>query len=184
MKSLEHLGSWLNRKWIDCQQRKVKAKGELDDLKIGEDILRNEWAAQIKEQTKPLIRRSTDLANKVIEEVLALQSTLHSYKTDVNKFEQMLETGRYDDGMDASDAAIYLQELQSNCGRIKRAIDHKRAALDVDGRLSLVRLLNNKFLQQRINALALKRHIRSRLCQRKFELDSLERVYRHTSNGM
>jgi hypothetical protein len=184
MKSLEHLGSWLNRKWVDCQQRKFKAQGELDELHIGVDILRKEWAAQIKEQTKPLIRRSANLANKIIEEVLALQSTLHSYKADIEKFEQMLETGQYNAGMDANETTIYLQELHVKCGHIQGVIGHKKATLDVDGRLSLLRLLNNKFLQKRVNALALKKRIRSRLCQRKFELDGLERVYKHTSNSM
>jgi hypothetical protein len=43
--------------------------------------------------------------------------------------------------------------------------------------------LNNKFLQQRMNALALKRRIRTHLCQRKFELDGLERAYRHATSA-
>jgi hypothetical protein len=173
----------LHRKWVSCQQRKAKAINSLDSLNISKDVLRAEWAAQIKEQTKPLVRRSANLANKAIEEILALKTTIHSYKTDMIRLEEMLETGQYEGDMDAGEATTQHEELQSKCNRFQRSIDHKRSALDVDGRLNLTKLLNNKFLQVRMNALALKRRIRSRLTQRKFELDGVERAYRHSTTS-
>jgi hypothetical protein len=183
IKSLHDLGHWLHHKWVTCRQRKAKAIDSLDQLNISEDVLREEWAAQIKEQTKPLVRRSTNLANKTIEEILALRTTLSSYKSDMIQLEEMLESNQYGEEMDAGEATTRREELQAKCNRLQRTIDLKRSALDVDGRLNLTKLLNNKFLQVRMNALALKKRIRSRLTQRKFELDGVERAYRHSTSS-
>jgi hypothetical protein len=173
----------LHHKWINCCQRKAKAKDALSDLNISQDVLRAEWAAQIKEQTKPLHRRSKNLANKTIEEILALRATIQLYKSDMIRLEDMLETGQYEGDMDAYEATTQCEELQSKCNHLQKSIDRKRSALDVDGRLNLTKLLNNKFLQVRMNALALKKRIRSRLTQRKFELDGVERASRQSSTS-
>jgi hypothetical protein len=186
MKSLHSLGLWLSRKWIACHQRKQESSAILDDVQesgITRENLRREWAAQVTEQTKPLLRQSHTLANKIIHEVLALKSTSDLYQTEINRYEEMLVAGAYEDGMDIADVTLHLEDLQKKHIHTQRAIDHKRASLDVDGRLSLHKLLNNKFLQMRMNALALKNRIRSRLRQRKFELEGLERAYRHTANS-
>jgi hypothetical protein len=47
-------GRWLFRKWMKCQERKREAVSELGRQNIPEDVLRSEWAAQVKEQTKPM----------------------------------------------------------------------------------------------------------------------------------
>jgi hypothetical protein len=52
--SLVGFGRWLFRKWMKCQERKREVVSELGRLNIPEDVLRSEWAAQVKEQTKPL----------------------------------------------------------------------------------------------------------------------------------
>jgi hypothetical protein len=52
-KSLERLGHWLHRRWYHCQRKKADAIAELNRLSIPEDELRSEWAAQVREQTKP-----------------------------------------------------------------------------------------------------------------------------------
>ncbi|KAG6834252.1 hypothetical protein H0H93_010868 [Arthromyces matolae] len=62
-------------------------------------------------------------------------------------------------------------------------ITKRRARLGVDEEQNLKKLVHNKFLQVRVNALALKQRIRTKLCERKFELARLERAYRNTSSG-
>jgi|ERR1700733_12099879 len=185
MKSLHSFGLWLSRKWIACHQKKQESiivLDELNDSGITKDILRREWKAQVKEQTKPLVRQSHKLADKIIHEVLTLKSSHDLYQTEISRYEEMLATGVYEDGMDIADVTLHFEDLQKKMILAQKAIDHKRASLDVDGRLSLRKLLNNKFLQVRMNALALKNRVRSRLRQRKFELEGLERAYRHTTN--
>lgn len=62
-------------------------------------------------------------------------------------------------------------------------IKKKRDKLGIDGRTNLKKVMNNKFLQAKMNAQALKQRIRARLCERKFELSRLERAYRHTKSN-
>jgi len=81
------------------------------------------------------------------------------------------------------DFASSLEGARSQCRIITAAIHRKKAALNVDGRLSLQNLRESKYLELRMNARALKSRIRSRLQQRKFELERLERAYRHNSSG-
>jgi hypothetical protein len=49
--------------------------------------------------------------------------------------------------------------------------------------MTLQKLKADIFLQIRMNARALKTRIRDRLRQRKFEIERLERSYRHAVNG-
>jgi hypothetical protein len=111
MKSLRSLGLWLSRKWLACHRRKQDSIAVIEDVKksgVTEDVLRWEWAAQVKEQTKPLARQSHTLANKIIHEVLGLKSTCDLYQAEINRYEEMLATGHYEDGMDVADVTLHL----------------------------------------------------------------------------
>ena len=88
-----------------------------------------------------------------------MRATIQLYKSDMIRLEDMLETGQYEGDMDAYEATTQCEELQSKCNHLQKSIDRKRSALDVDGRLNLTKLLNNKFLQVRMNALTLKKRI-------------------------
>jgi hypothetical protein len=57
-KSLNTSGQWLARKWMLCQKKKKAALEGLTELGTDEDILREEWAAQVAHQTKPIARKS------------------------------------------------------------------------------------------------------------------------------
>jgi len=56
-KSLHALGHWLRRRWYHCQKNKLAAQAQLDQLDVLEGTLKEEWAAQVKEQTKPPPRK-------------------------------------------------------------------------------------------------------------------------------
>ena len=84
---------------------------------------------------------------------------------------------------DYAEFTIELKDIRTQADGIQRAIQRKRASLGVDEHISLANLQRDKYLQQRMNALALKTRIRDRLRQRKFELERLERAYRHTISG-
>ncbi|KDR74548.1 hypothetical protein GALMADRAFT_70781 [Galerina marginata CBS 339.88] len=184
-KSLLGLGNWLQRKWKTTVEKKNAAVEGLQvvlDLGYTEDLLRDEWKAQIVEQTKPLTKQSKHLANKEIEDVLALVKNKENNEKELEEYENILDSGEYEDGQDASTVQAYIEELQNKIKKTKKTIDNKRAKLSVDGRLNLSRLIGNEFLKMRMNALALKQRIRDRLRQRKFEIEGLERAYRNTVN--
>ena len=104
-------------------------------------------------------------------------------KAELYKFETMVHTGKYDDGWEIADVRISISELKEKFTKIEKSMNTKRSTLGADGRLNLERLLGNKFLRLRVNALALKQRLRNRLQQRKFELDGLERAYRKTTTN-
>ncbi|PPR02224.1 hypothetical protein CVT26_011724, partial [Gymnopilus dilepis] len=73
-------------------------------------------------------------------------------------------------------------EIKAKIKNAQSAISKKKTRLSVDEQVNLSRLKKNKFLALRLNALAVKHHIRSRLCQRKFELEQLHNSYRPSIN--
>jgi hypothetical protein len=127
--------------------------------------------------------RAKDLGKRAVEEALALQEAWLNNKEIVNTMEATLEAGIDNEDEDFTESMMLLDEARAKVSRIQKSFQSKRAALGIDGRLNLRRLMNDKFLRLRMNARALKKRIRDRLRQRKFELERLERAYRHTCNG-
>jgi flagellar biosynthesis regulator FlaF len=118
-----------------------------------------------------------------VEGVLALQDAWLTHKEIVDTMEAALEENMDSENEDFTESMMLLNEARAKASRIRKAFQTKRATLGVDGRLNLQLLTNDNFLRLRMNARALKKRIRDRLRQRKFELERLERAYRHTSNG-
>jgi hypothetical protein len=57
IKSRDASGQWLARKWVLCQKKKKIALEGLRELGTDEGILREQWAAQVAHQTKPIARK-------------------------------------------------------------------------------------------------------------------------------
>lgn len=51
------LGLWLRRKVLLCGEKLKEAENVLSNCGFSQDVLRREWEAQIKAQTKPLPRK-------------------------------------------------------------------------------------------------------------------------------
>jgi len=186
-KSMLDLGLWLRRKWNNMANKKLEAEEVLDgllDVGITREYLKSQWIEQIQEQTKPLKRQSSKLADKEIFDVLTLMKSLEIYEEEKNGYQKALMDGVYPDGLTSVDLATLVEDVQKNIIRAKKAVANKKGKLSVDGRLNLAKLVGNEFLRKRMNALALKQRIRDRLRNRKFELTNLERAYRKTVNHL
>lgn len=55
---LSKLGLWLHRKLLLCDEKMEESEACLKACGFSEEVLRREWEAQIKAQTKPLPRKS------------------------------------------------------------------------------------------------------------------------------
>jgi hypothetical protein len=97
------------------------------------------------------------------------------------KLEMALAKG---ESFDISEISQQLDEARAHIASLELGLQRKRAALGVDAQQNLKDLQENSFLRTRMNALALKERIRDRLRQRKFEIEKLERNYRHSTNGI
>ncbi|KAF9456434.1 hypothetical protein BDZ94DRAFT_1302530 [Collybia nuda] len=182
-KSLLNLGQWLDRKWNNAQHKKEKAQAILDEINIPDSTLRIEWKAQVEEQTKPIKRFSKGSVNKAVEDVLSMTHTRTAYQEEILKLNNMIISGNYTDDLEIEQLHDQLAVAKINLEKLQLSIKQKRDALGVDGRASLAKLKDNKFLHLRLKASALKKHIRTRLRDRKFELEHLERAYRHTTSN-
>ncbi|KAG6907214.1 hypothetical protein DXG01_009870 [Tephrocybe rancida] len=166
---MSNLGLWLAHKWKLCKEKSDSAQKILHQLGISSERLREEWAAQIVEQTKPLKKQSKNGANKKIEEIMTLIENRKTFQNELTQINTILLSDTVDD--------LEVDEM------LQSSIKKKHDQLGVDGRGNLAKFKDNKFLQARMNATALKNRIRAKLRDRKFELDCLERAYRQTSSS-
>ncbi|KAJ3714474.1 hypothetical protein C8R42DRAFT_726479 [Lentinula raphanica] len=60
--ALYKIGLWLRRKVLACDEKLKEADAVLQRCGVDEDVLRREWRAQIKAQTKPLPRQHRNLS--------------------------------------------------------------------------------------------------------------------------
>jgi hypothetical protein len=199
--SLQTLGRWLSRKWHSCQKKLCEARAELGKHSLSEDTLRTQWTEQVHEQTKPIPRmfsfiqivfiqsqflwpgRSHNKGKQAIEVILTLGKTLDNYNAAIDNLEALL----LDDAqntIDTVDVDTQLHEYRLKVVKVTKTLQRKKAALGIEDQQNLSRLKQNEYLRVRMNALALKKRIRDRLRNRKFELERLERSYRHTLNSV
>jgi hypothetical protein len=123
--------------------------------------------------------QSKNAGKSAIEEILALIETKESLQKEIQELDKIL-AGDNGDVLELADQRATAVEHME---RLKALIMKKHQYLGVDGQQSLAKLKASKFLQKRVNALALKTRIRKRLRDRKFELDRLERAYRQTTSN-
>jgi hypothetical protein len=127
-----------------------------------------------------ILGQSRDQAFHAINNILALEKSLTLLNENIRSLESQLMRNA---SVDGSNVPQQLESSRLQHGRIVDSLRRKRAALGVDERAHLALLRQNDFLRIRMNARSLKRRIRDRLRQRKFELEKLERAYCHTING-
>ncbi|KIJ21117.1 hypothetical protein PAXINDRAFT_6891 [Paxillus involutus ATCC 200175] len=89
-KSLLGFGQWLVKKWDACQRKKEVAKEALRELDVDLNTLRQEWAAQVTHQTKPLPKCGGNKVAEEVEKILALEKLVESYRGHVAQLESDL----------------------------------------------------------------------------------------------
>ena len=156
----------------------------LKELDLEMPLLEKEWKEQVAAQTKPLARQSKNIANSAIKEIMALYTARNAFAVDLGGLDQKLIAGDYGDDMSVEDVLAACLAVVKKQTAIEETIKTKKKKLGVREQENLKNLMGNKFLQLKLNARALKQRVRDQLRNRKFELERLERAYRHTtSNG-
>ncbi|KIJ64157.1 hypothetical protein HYDPIDRAFT_91448 [Hydnomerulius pinastri MD-312] len=171
-KSTTSLGNWLMWRWTDCQTQR-----ELHALGVSEDELRAEWRSQVRHQTKPSPRQLSKKGKQEITKILEMKDLLTARAEAVATLKLQLMTNRI---VDLATFNMEITEARARHDKVKETLRRHRVALGVDAQADLNKLKSNKYLRLRMNALTLK----TRLRQRKFELERIERSYHQTINGM
>ncbi|KAI5983957.1 hypothetical protein EDD15DRAFT_2390612 [Pisolithus albus] len=176
MKSLTGLGQWLLRRWSHCQEKKATASKGLRRCGVDIPTLQTEWDAQVSAQTKPVPRHSSKAAENVILQIMETQKSLENYEARLEVLEKDLLHGV----ADMTDLNIQIAECHNKIMCFKQALQRQKTVLGMNGYANLAKIQNSAYLQLQMHALSIKKRIRDRLRQRKFELERLERSYRHT----
>ncbi|KAG1808028.1 uncharacterized protein BJ212DRAFT_1485308 [Suillus subaureus] len=122
LKSLDASGQWLVQKWMICQRKKQVALDGLRDLGSDEDILQEEWAAQIAHQTKPIAHKSKHKAAEAIVGVLALEKTLESHQNTIQQLEHQLISNNVDD---MTTFNLQLHDAHARCAKVVKTIGQR-----------------------------------------------------------
>lgn len=104
---------------------------------------------------------------------------IKSYRREENGLQAEL----VDNDEPAQDIQERLTETQRIRAETEKRVKALRSKLGIDGRLNLLRLAKDKYLQLRMNASSLRTRIVQRSRERKFELERLQRSYRNALNG-
>lgn len=117
---------------------------------------------------------------QAVQAIMTLDATISSEREEVSRLHSLTQSGTA--AMDSAfddlrSTRVYLNALIARRARLFDALGHPDTT-------SLLHIKRSVFLQQRMNALAVKHRLRDKLRQRKFENERLERAYRRTVNGM
>ncbi|KAJ7583707.1 hypothetical protein C8J56DRAFT_1005111 [Mycena floridula] len=178
IKAIKSMGAWLSRKYLAMEKCKAENLHELAATSVSEEVLHAQWAAQVADQTRPQPRRSKKSARQAIERILELRKREELEKEELERLRNSMQT-------DDDDEMFIVDEIE-NCRKSIHELQHQiskcRAVLTSDDKVDLQKLMSDKFIQMKINALSLKTHIRNRLRHRKFELEATVQNYRGTVN--
>jgi len=123
--------------------------------------------------------QSKDAGRKAVEYAAMLLTAYKEAKKKVEELRERIAVSSHG----VQDLTDQLADAVHNSKHLQERYHRKRRALGVDGRLSLQKLEGDQYLYLRINAQILKRRIRDRLHNRKFEMEKVERAYRRSSSG-
>ncbi|KAI6012897.1 hypothetical protein BKA83DRAFT_4466295 [Pisolithus microcarpus] len=152
MKSLAGLGKWLLCRWNHCQEKKSTASNGLRRC------------------------HSSKTAENIVLQIMETQKSLENYEARLAGLEKDLLHGV----ADMTNINIEIVECHKKITSFKQALQRQRTTLGLNGLADLAKIQNSSYLQLQMHALAIKKRIRDRLHQRKFEMERLERSYRHT----
>lgn len=174
--SLQALGTWILRKYTACLEKREGAQRLLAGSAYTGEHLRREWDAQVVEQTRPLARATGALAKSRIKAIVTLMELSDTLAKDIRAIDQKIAegSGELDELMEARTQSR-LRQVQ-----VDEQVASKRAALGVEDRQDLRKLVKDKYLQLRLKTLAVKERLRAKLQGRKFELERVERAYQQS----
>lgn len=126
--------------------------------------------------------QSKNKGKDAIEQTLQLRKARDSLKRQIREMEDAI-TDELSEPYVIADTELRFPELRSRLEQIHGRIKALEHALGVDDKARLHQMINNPFISARMNARALKIRLREKLRSQKFELDRLERSFRHQING-
>ncbi|KAJ7708199.1 hypothetical protein B0H17DRAFT_1156047 [Mycena rosella] len=180
--SLTNLGEWIRRRHLHSMKKRTEATAALARCGKPVSLLREQWALQVKTQTKPLPRRSKNKGQQAVNAVMLMRTALKVRRTRVTEIRNRFLDAVQEEDPEAPVYQVELAVAEVAVATAESQLRNKEAALGVSQRQALHTLATSQYLRLRMNARALKRRLRDRLRSRKFELDKVERSFRRLVN--
>ncbi|KAH8113030.1 hypothetical protein DFH11DRAFT_1511011 [Phellopilus nigrolimitatus] len=171
--NLFKLGAWLFNHTRQCYERLHAAEKEMLKCSISEDELALEWEKQVDEQTKALPRQSKSAARNAVEAICSLRSRSDAVRQRI----RVLQRNIANEDLNTNETQKAIKELESTYTRLIKELTTKERALGARDKSKLESLINSPFINNRMNARAVKSRLRSKIQNRKFELQCNERPY-------
>jgi hypothetical protein len=184
MENLYHLSNWISRKYLNFMKRRENAVTEIEKCGSSREVLKEQWALQVKKQTEPAPRESISMlytlkltlsqgqqrnaVRKLVGSILLLKSDLQAAK----KLKRSTRHVDYDevDQDEVEDIDNRIRSLERQLGSSSRNLNLEKAE-------------NDEFLRARLKALAIKRKLLPKLVSRKFEAARLNHGYHKSTFG-
>ncbi|KAJ7639516.1 hypothetical protein FB45DRAFT_977229 [Roridomyces roridus] len=179
-KNLFDLGKWLKRRTLHSVQKRAEAEGILEECGVELEELREEWEKQLTAQTKPLQRQSKNMAQKAVDQILALRKAWDIRQRQLKEAHDAFQ--RAVDDEDEEEIAVQTAEMEKHetaLKETKKKLKNKEAALGANEKSRLKEVAKSKFYELRMRARGFKHRLRAKLQERKFAMDGVERRLRH-----
>ncbi|KAK6967060.1 hypothetical protein R3P38DRAFT_2589614 [Favolaschia claudopus] len=176
--ALFRLGKLFRRHHQQTITKRAEATKKLQDCGKPEAELREQYALQIRAQTKPLPRRKKTSGEQFINSILMQRSAVQARQTRVDELLKEFETAAAADDANAPLLQIQLGEAREALEKAKSALSRKEGSLTFATMQELQKLARSDFMRENLNAHALKLRTKAKLRARKFELDAVERSFR------
>ncbi|KAJ7084729.1 hypothetical protein C8R44DRAFT_545575, partial [Mycena epipterygia] len=180
--SLQRLGDWLRRRSLHSRKKRQEAESVLAQCRVRISALREQWQLQVVAQTKPLPRRSKNKGQQAINAILLLRSAVKKQTDHVNHLRAKFLGAAEDADEEADYYQVEFDKADAARAKAEKTLREKERALGVGEHQALSKMSHIQYYSARMNARAMKRRLRDRLRQRKFELDLVERSFRRLVN--
>ncbi|KAJ6606679.1 hypothetical protein DFH09DRAFT_1067431 [Mycena vulgaris] len=184
--NLFRFGKWNKHRALHSAEKHSNAQEILDECGHPLDLLKAEWAKQVKAQTKPLARRTKNMGQKAVEAVFALRDGVKIRKAQVVAAEEAA-LDAIDGGhqMAIQQSKEHLKKTKEGLHTAEAKLKQKELALGVGDKAQLANLATSNLSWTGWSALhdtklELKRsfvHMRSPLCQREPGITKLYKDY-------
>ncbi|KAF9520181.1 hypothetical protein BS47DRAFT_1357670 [Hydnum rufescens UP504] len=179
-KSLVNLGAWLLNKWSAASERLKQAKMILKEIGIEHTMLRSQWKLQKKQQRLLHPRQSKLHGVRMVQKILELRVGQHRNQSRRDAVRAKL--------LKSTQTPITILNFcyPLTCSRLEvkmadRNLGRHEAMLGRVGGIAfdtLKKMKANRFFEMRMNVCALKRRLRDKLQERRFEEGRLRADYR------
>ncbi|KAJ7729056.1 hypothetical protein B0H16DRAFT_1734416 [Mycena metata] len=173
------LAAWNRRRGLHSTTKRLEAEAVIEECGVAIEVLKEEWVKQVAAQTKPLARRSKNMAQKAVESILSLRDAVAIRKDQLAACEKAaLEAIDEGDNDIIQETKAAKKTAAAELKKLEVRVKKKEQALGVDEKVQLANVKLNKYHELRMRCRTLKHRMRDRLRERKFELTPLERSAR------